>query len=118
MTLDVSQKIRSALARFRTSSHELEIEKSRHNNIPRNERYCKLCLRLNLFVIEDEYHVLLKCPFYMNFKNEYVTSLATKPVNVNTFATLMATTDTEELVKLALFVSNMFQVRKLLLNTI
>ena len=28
-----------------------------------DERFCKLCHTLNENHIEDEYHVLLKCPF-------------------------------------------------------
>jgi hypothetical protein len=34
---------RNILIRFRISAHNLEIEKGRHQNIPLNERICKLC---------------------------------------------------------------------------
>ena len=36
-------KYRNSLAKFRLSSHKLNIEVGRHNNIPRNERKCTLC---------------------------------------------------------------------------
>jgi hypothetical protein len=36
----------------------LEIEKARQQNIPLNERICKLCK----LEIEDEIHFLLQCP--------------------------------------------------------
>jgi len=36
-------KYRNTSAKFRLSSHKLNIEVGRHNNIPRNERKCTLC---------------------------------------------------------------------------
>jgi hypothetical protein len=47
------------LIRFRISPHSLEIEKRRHQNIPLNERICKLCK----LEIEDEIHffVIIQC---------------------------------------------------------
>lgn len=45
-------KFRSSLAIFRTSAHQLMIEKGRHMNIPKESRYCKFCDKL----IETEYH--------------------------------------------------------------
>ena len=46
---------RNILIRFRISAHSLEIEKGRHQNIPLNERICKLCK----LEIEEEIIVLL-----------------------------------------------------------
>ena len=43
---------RNTSAKFRLSSHKLNIDVRRHNNIPRNERNCTLC---NLNDIEDEF---------------------------------------------------------------
>ena len=39
-----SYKKRRSIAKLRCSDHELEIEKGRHNKIPREERLCQLCL--------------------------------------------------------------------------
>ena len=44
----------------RTSSHDLEIEKGRYNRIRREDRLCKLC---NLHQIETEYHFYLLVHF-------------------------------------------------------
>ena len=29
-------------------------------------KYCNYCLKLNLYSVEDEFHVLLVCPLYSN----------------------------------------------------
>jgi hypothetical protein len=41
--LDLDNFNRNILIRFRISAHNLDIEKGRHQNIPLNERICKLC---------------------------------------------------------------------------
>ena len=48
-------KYRNTLAELRLSSHQLNIEVGKHNNIPRNERKCTLC---DLNDIDDEFHLL------------------------------------------------------------
>ena len=51
---DVTEnKYKTALARFRTSSHNLFIKTGRYDNTLRHERICKSC---NMNKIEDEYH--------------------------------------------------------------
>jgi hypothetical protein len=49
---------RRAITKLRTSSHKLEIETGRYNNIPRDQRICKNC---TLNKIEDENHLLFEC---------------------------------------------------------
>ena len=68
-------KYRTALARFRTSSHTLAIEQGRFTNNPRSTRICKNC---HFNQIESEYHFLLICPKYTdlrvkNLKRYYFT---------------------------------------------
>lgn len=48
---------RAAVCKIRISAHQLMIERGRHLNIPRNERYCPLC---NSNKIENEEHFLLQ----------------------------------------------------------
>lgn len=62
-------KYRNILAKLHLSSHKLNIEIGRHNNVPRQDRKCTLC---NLNDIEDEFHVVLKCPIYIHIRKEYV----------------------------------------------
>lgn len=49
---------RVAISKFRTSAHNLPIETGRYQNIPREERLCKLC-KLNK--IGCEKHILFEC---------------------------------------------------------
>ena len=49
---------RSLLAKLRLGTLDLEIEKSRHHNVPRDERLCKLC---NSGEVEDVIHFILNC---------------------------------------------------------
>ena len=60
-------RYRQAIARFRCSSHALEIERGRHTNpkTPVAERKCRRC-----DVIEDEKHFLLMCDINME-EREY-----------------------------------------------
>ena len=61
-------KYRIAFTRFRTSSHELEIERGRYHDIPRHERTCKNC---QMRVLESEFHFLLACPKYRHLRAKY-----------------------------------------------
>ena len=48
----LERKFQSALSNFRLSSHNLEIERERYQNIPREERLCKFCTS---HLVENEY---------------------------------------------------------------
>ena len=48
-----NDQLRNVLSRFRLTSHDLEIEIGRYNNIFRDSRYCKMCTQN---VIESEFH--------------------------------------------------------------
>ena len=52
---------RKCLSRFRVSNHNLQIEIGRYQNIPREERLCKIC---NSGEVENETHLLLSCKAY------------------------------------------------------
>ena len=62
-------KYRHILAKLRLSSHKLNIEIGRHNKIDRQDRKC---IRCNLNDIEDEFHIVLICPDYINSRNAYI----------------------------------------------
>ena len=117
LLINFPRRVKIALAKFRICNHELYIEKGRHNNVPCNERFCKLCVSINSFCIEDEYHVLLECPFYKELRNLYI-DLRHLPVNMYTFTTIMSSEDANTICRLGLFIANMFKVRKLLLMSL
>ena len=56
LDIDLSYILRKTLSNFRCSSHTLMIEKGRHLSIDRNLRFCPLCIKNNIYVIEDEFH--------------------------------------------------------------
>ncbi|KAL3686391.1 hypothetical protein R1sor_008965 [Riccia sorocarpa] len=58
-------KIRHLIAKYRISSHDLQVEVGRWRNIPREQRICTLC---DLQKVENEYHVILACPRYSHIR--------------------------------------------------
>ena len=64
----ISYKDRKALAQIKCSSSHLLIETGRYQNgvyLPVDERLCKICH----ISVEDEFHVLLKCPLYDDLRD-------------------------------------------------
>ena len=68
LLLHIPRRLRVALAKFRVGNRDLKIEKGIYVRVPVDDRFCKLCLTLNENHIEEEYHVLLKCPFYEDLR--------------------------------------------------
>ena len=56
-----SFRARKQLAKFKTSNHDLAIEKGRQVKFERHVRTCTMC---DLGCLEDEYHFILICPKY------------------------------------------------------
>ena len=67
---------RFALSRFRTSCHDLRIERERYlprpAQFPRHERTCLQCASP---AIEDETHMVFHCPTYDHLRFEYADLL-------------------------------------------
>ena len=66
-------KHRMALTRFRTSCHDLRIERERYLpqaiKAPIHERTCLMCASFH--AIEDETHMVFHCPIYDSLRFEY-----------------------------------------------
>ena len=52
----INDNFRKSLTSFRISAHNLEIERGRYYNIPRNMRVCKLC---NMQAVESEFQFFI-----------------------------------------------------------
>ena len=65
----ISTKCRKILTKFRVSAHKLCIRTGRFDSINRDDRKCTKC---NLQDIEDEYHFILKCPYYNEIRTHYI----------------------------------------------
>jgi hypothetical protein len=103
------QKFRIALTRFRVSAHRLLIETGRWhkpNKIPRNERKCIICNKL-----EDEYHFLLECTLYCEIRTKYLPKYYWKRPNIPKFIELMSNESTTIIRKLSTFIYKAFEIR-------
>jgi hypothetical protein len=69
---------RWGLARIRTGSNELQVDKGRQTRprVPRSERVCLVC---NNGTVEDEAHFLLQCEAYAEPRNALQESIANIP---------------------------------------
>ena len=105
--------LRQLLARFRLSSHNLEIETGRYNRIDRDSRYCKLC---NQNRIENEYHFLLCCPKYIEIRRKYLGS--NQWPTVNKFNNLMSMTNKISLLNVAKCIKECMSLRKISLENL
>jgi len=61
----ISIKLRQAIARYRVSSHHLEVEEGRWKGVKRQNRICRLC---DSGSIENEYHVFISCSCYQQIR--------------------------------------------------
>jgi hypothetical protein len=72
LCINMSFKLKQVLARFRCSSHKLQIEKGRHTGIDRSLRYCPLCQKDQISVEESEFHFLLECISYDALRKQHL----------------------------------------------
>ena len=62
--------------KLRISAHELEIEKGRYTNIPRENRICNWCnTSMGAKITECENHVLFECDLYADLRAKVITQL-------------------------------------------
>ena len=107
------RKFRFIYASFRSSSHDLEIERGRYNNIERSLRLCRLC---EDNCIEDEYHVLLCCDIYSDLRVLYLPyKYFTNPTQ-HKFAILMATQNEKLIKSVATYLHYAFKRRKAVIS--
>ena len=64
----------SALTKLRISAHRLDIETYRYGKkpIPRNERFCSLCIPDRLIHIGDEFHAIMVCNKFQKSRSEII----------------------------------------------
>ena len=91
---------RNFISRFRLSSHSLKIEQGRYTNDRRDNRKCTFC-RLN--DIEDEFHFVLKCPFYSELRKRYIKNYYFNKPSVFKMIQLFSVQNINELCNLGKF---------------
>lgn len=102
--MNIPRKFKVAIAKFRMSSHVLEIEVGRHKNIPIEERICKLCN----YDVECEFHVLLECKAFSNLRSQFKNIDKT----LYNFVSIMKMEKENDVIPLASFIIDMFKLRR------
>ena len=99
--------LRTLIFKLRTSSHSLRIQTGRFgpNRILRNERICIIC---NSGDIEDEFHFILKCPFYHSLRKRYIKEYFYKNPSTLKLLKLLCSNNKSELFNLALYAKQAF----------
>ena len=103
-------KYRVALTKFRVSSHKLEIERGRYENILLESRICKYCESHGDTVIEDEYHFLLFCPLYADIRRQYLSQVTTT-YSFENFVCIMSSSCKQTIVRLSQYIYQANKIR-------
>ena len=90
------------LCRFRTTNNKLPIETGRWQNIPRENRKCKLCNRSQ---IGDEYHYIFECIYFNQKRKQSLSNYFIYRHNIIKFSELMSSKRKPILKKLCHFIS-------------
>ena len=107
---------RISFTKFRLSNHCLMIEKGRHKNIDKNQRFCPFCPSM----IEDEVHFLLECKRFESCRKtflENIYAITREPLpreKMQIFIYLMSREQTTGLT--AQYIIDTLQTRELLLK--
>ena len=66
--------------KLRISAHELEIERGRYTDTPKESRICHWCnTSMGEKIIENENHLLFECDLYANLRSKLITCLNKAP---------------------------------------
>ena len=111
-------KYRHAITKLRTSSHDLQIEKGRHTQLPLESRRCLYCND-----IENEIHFLIKCKLFKAERIELYDRLSLDDFDriVNQqdqFVYLMNSRNQRHLEILGAFIFKCFKKRKSFIDSL
>ena len=95
----IPKKYVKYLTMFRLSSHSLAIETGRYQGVLNVNRVCKFCKD----DIEDEFHFILKCATYQNFRSKYIKSYYRTRPSVFKLVQLLSTENVKELCNLVIY---------------
>lgn len=112
LLLGIPRRLVTAVSRFRTGSHDFQIEIGRHQSIVREDRLCRFCWEnANINVVEDEYHVLMECSCYKDVRNLYIGKHVSV-ANQYHFVKLMQSTDKRCIMDVSNFIFTIFRMRR------
>ena len=95
-------KVRVSLTRLRITAHNLAIETGRYDGRERQERICNKC---DLNEVEDEYHFVMKCTLYRDFRHIYINEYFIVNPSIDKFVALLSSTNKNVIQQLGRFVN-------------
>jgi len=100
--------ISKPLLKIRTTNHKLPIETGRWENIPKENRTCKLC---NSPAVADELHYLLNCQACSTLRSKHLHKYLTwsNPISIKR---IMNQTKISDLKRISKFINEMFNLVK------
>lgn len=115
--IDLNFLCRKTLANFRCSSHNLLIEKGRHQNIEREYRFCPFCLERNIYSVEDEFHFFMVCPMYTDLRDKYFKLDWKFNISLHKFYSILKLSDTSSIFDISKFLVSASELRYLYYNS-
>ena len=97
--INVSKFYYSKIIKYRTGNHRLPVETGRWDDIPLNERKCKICTKDD---IGDEYHYLFTCDFFKSDRKLYLKPYFYVKPNIRKHMELFTSTNEATLIKLSI----------------
>ena len=99
---------RRIIARLRCGAMKLNVHLGRYNNVPYHERICDFC---NTKEIDDEYHILLICPFHSDIRTKYIPYYYSNKPNLQKFINLISTDAKRTLFLVVNFIKHAIRAR-------
>lgn len=98
----LDRKYSIPISKFRSNNHKLPIVTGRYNGILIEKRICDLC---DSEEIADEYHYLLKCPYFHAERIKFIDSNYINHPNILSMKKIMNSVHVNTLLNLSKFVS-------------
>ena len=111
LCVDISPGLRRAFARFRCSSHKLNIELGRHFNIARDDRVCRHCLLNHILVVETEYHYFFHCSLFNAERQTLLFSWYQGRNDIMSFYNLLKSKNLTTIRKVAKYISTILTLK-------
>ena len=87
--------------KFWTTNHRLPIKQGRWNNILRENRLCTFC---DVKDVGDEYHHMMTCSFFLEYRKKFIYRKCYTRPNVLLFNELMSSYNKNQLVQICKFI--------------
>ena len=108
LSKNIPPHYKKSITKLRLLSLNLETERGRYYKIERNNRICKH----RKIDIEDEYHFMLICPLFQEFRKKYIKIYYRRNPSVFKFIQLMRTENIKDLINIGkyIYISNKLKV--------